>query len=158
MCASKEAAGAIALAVEGVEEPAVVLVRDDGVHASSEQVFADLVTVIGLVGQEFVRWRRGVEYDRQHPGVGGMSGREREDKKTPFPIAQGMVLRRSTTARATNRLACPPFFGVSRRAVRLDVGRTAAILPSPRTGAGAWSEVVPFYAFRACQSAQKWGP
>lgn len=109
MCASKAAAGAIALAVEGVEEPAVVLVRDDGVHASSEQVFADLVAVIGLVGQEFVCWRRGVEYDRQHPGAGGMSGRERGDKKTPFPIAQGMVLSRSTTARATNRLACPPF-------------------------------------------------
>lgn len=39
-----------------------------------EQVFADRIAVIGFVGEQFVRWWRGVEHDGQHPEVGGLAG------------------------------------------------------------------------------------
>lgn len=83
---------AVALAVEGVEEPAIVLVGDDWTHASSDEIFTDRIAVIGLVGQKYAGWWCGVEHDGQHPDVGCLPGREREDKRPALAVAQGMDL------------------------------------------------------------------
>lgn len=80
----------IALAIEGMEEPAAVSVRDDRAHASSDEVFADRIAIISLVGERLARWWCGVEHDGQHSDVCGLPGCERENERTPFAVAQGM--------------------------------------------------------------------
>lgn len=100
----------VGLRVEGVDVLAGGVVGDDGRRAALDQELAQLVGVIGGVGQAEARARKGLQ---QRPGKGGvaaLSGGYFEGDEASLAIDDGVDLGRAPAPRTADRLDFgPPF-------------------------------------------------
>jgi hypothetical protein len=108
--------------VEAVEGCSVGLVRNDGDCAAAEDVGAEGVTIVALVGDEYAHRRSEVQKGRRDRDVGILSRSEMECARSAIRVAQGVDFRGASAARAADRLfMLPPFPPLAERCALIEV-------------------------------------
>ena len=100
----------VGVRVEGLDTFAGRIVGDDGCRAPVDQEAAQLIGVIGGVGQAQARAGQGFEQGPGEGSVAPLSGGYFEGDEAAFAIDNRVDFGRATAARATDRLDFGPLF------------------------------------------------